>query len=49
MAIVIRRLEQQDVVENFECGDDALNNYLRRHAWSNLGEELDRRKLCGFR
>ena len=35
MAIVIRRLEEHDVVENFECGDDALNNYLKRHAWAN--------------
>ncbi|HEY4930599.1 MAG TPA: hypothetical protein VII23_03430 [Terriglobales bacterium] len=35
MAIVIRRLEEHDVVENFDCGDDALNNYLKRHAWAN--------------
>src|ERR1700727_2198517 len=35
MAIVIRRLEQQDQVEIFDCGDDALNNYLKRHAWTN--------------
>lgn len=35
MAIVIRRLEQHDEVENFDCGDDALNNYLKRHAWTN--------------
>ena len=35
MAIVIRRLEEHDVVENFDCGDDALNNYLKRHAWTN--------------
>jgi GNAT superfamily N-acetyltransferase len=35
MAIVIRRLEEHDEVENFDCGDDALNNYLRRHAWTN--------------
>jgi hypothetical protein len=32
MAVVIRRLEQHDEVENFDCGDDALNNYLKRHA-----------------
>lgn len=25
MAIVIRRLEEHDEVENFDCGDDALN------------------------
>src|ERR1700686_131765 len=35
MAIVIRRLEEHDGVENFDCGDHALNNYLRRHAWTN--------------
>ena len=35
MAIFIRRLEEPDVVENFDCGDDALNNYLKRHAWTN--------------
>ena len=35
MAIVIRRLEEHDEVENFDCGDDALNNYLKRHAWAN--------------
>ena len=35
MAIVIRRLDEHDVVENFDCGDDALNNYLKRHAWTN--------------
>src|SRR5882757_7479879 len=35
MAVVIRRLEERDDVENFDCGDDALNNYLKRHAWTN--------------
>src|SRR5262245_18315410 len=35
MAIVIRRLEELDEVQNFDCGDDALNNYLRCHAWVN--------------
>ncbi len=35
MAIAIRRLEEHDEVGNFDCGDDALNNYLKRHAWSN--------------
>src|SRR6202795_1313188 len=35
MAIVIRLLGQDDEVENFDCGDDALNNYLKRHAWTN--------------
>lgn len=35
MAIVIRRLGEDDEVENFDCGDDALNNYLKRNAWTN--------------
>jgi GNAT superfamily N-acetyltransferase len=35
MAIVIRRLEARDEVENFDCGDAPLNNYLQRHAWTN--------------
>src|SRR6202162_3781101 len=35
MAVVIRRLREDDEVENFDCGDDALNNYLKRHAWTN--------------
>jgi GNAT superfamily N-acetyltransferase len=35
MALVIRRLEEQDELEGFDCGDPALNNYLKRHAWTN--------------
>lgn len=35
MAIVIRRLEEKDEVDRFDCGDAALNNYLQRHAWTN--------------
>lgn len=35
MATAIRRLEESDSVESFDCGDEALNNYLKRHAWSN--------------
>src|SRR5438046_6312854 len=35
MAIVIRRLEAADEVENFDCSDEPLNNYLKRHAWNN--------------
>lgn len=30
-----RRLAESDEVENFDCGDEALNNYLKRHAWNN--------------
>src|SRR5712691_6520198 len=40
MAIVIRRLEEHDEVENFDCGHDALNNYLKRHAWTNQQKSL---------
>jgi GNAT superfamily N-acetyltransferase len=35
MATVIRRLERNDEVEVFDCGDQPLNNYLKRHAWNN--------------
>jgi GNAT superfamily N-acetyltransferase len=35
VAIIIRRLEQQDEVDFFDCGDEALNEYLKRHAWTN--------------
>lgn len=35
MPVLIRRLEEFDQVEAFDCGDDALNNYLKRHAWAN--------------
>ena len=35
MAVTIRRLEKSDEVENFDCGDEPLNNYLKRHAWTN--------------
>jgi len=35
MGIVVRRLEEHDAVENFDCGDEPLNNYLKRHAWTN--------------
>src|SRR5258708_38298395 len=35
MAIVIRRLEGNDDVDGFDGGDAPLNNYLKRHAWTN--------------
>jgi GNAT superfamily N-acetyltransferase len=35
VAVAIRRLEETDELENFDCGDEPLNNYLKRHAWSN--------------
>jgi hypothetical protein len=35
VAVLIRRLEEQDEVAAFDCGDEALNNYLKGHAWAN--------------
>jgi hypothetical protein len=35
VAVLIRRLEEQDEVALFDCGDEPLNNYLRQHAWAN--------------
>lgn len=35
MAITIRKLEEFDEVAHFDCGDEPLNNYLKRHAWAN--------------
>lgn len=35
MAVTIRRLEEFDETEGFDCGDEPLNNYLRRHAGIN--------------
>lgn len=35
MSVLIRRLEEFDQVEAFDCGDDPLNNYLKQHAWAN--------------
>jgi GNAT superfamily N-acetyltransferase len=35
LAVTIRRLDEFDDVENFDCGDEPLNNYLKRHAWTN--------------
>jgi GNAT superfamily N-acetyltransferase len=35
LATIIRRLEGNDSVEAFDCGDEPLNNYLQKHAWSN--------------
>ena len=35
MAVLIRRLEEHDEAGHFDCGDDRLNNYLKRHAWQN--------------
>ena len=35
MAVLIRGLEEQDEVAAFDCGDESLNNYLKRPAWAN--------------
>jgi GNAT superfamily N-acetyltransferase len=35
VAVTIRRLEEFDEVAGFDCGNEPLNNYLRRHAWTN--------------
>jgi GNAT superfamily N-acetyltransferase len=35
VAVLIRRLEEHDEVEPFDCGDQPLNTYLKRHAWAN--------------
>ena len=40
MAAVIRRLEERDEVESFDCGDEALNGYLKRHAWTNQAKNF---------
>jgi hypothetical protein len=35
VATAIRRLDESDSLENLDCGDEALDNYLKRHAWNN--------------
>jgi len=35
LAVTIRRLEESDDTASFDCGDEPLNNYLNRHAWTN--------------
>jgi GNAT superfamily N-acetyltransferase len=35
LAVTIRRLEETDEVDGFDCGDEPLNNHLKRHAWTN--------------
>jgi GNAT superfamily N-acetyltransferase len=35
VTVTIRRLEEFDEVAGFDCGDEPLNNYLKRHAWTN--------------
>lgn len=33
--MIIRRLEENDETTTFDCGDAALNNFLKRYAWIN--------------
>jgi len=40
VALKIRRLAQDDVVKAFDCGDNALDSYLKRHAWINQEQNL---------
>jgi predicted GNAT family N-acyltransferase len=35
LAISIRRLQEDDLADPFDCGDESLNNYLKKHAWNN--------------
>jgi GNAT superfamily N-acetyltransferase len=28
-------LQENDLTDPFDCGDEPLNNYLRKHAWNN--------------
>jgi GNAT superfamily N-acetyltransferase len=35
--VLIRKLEASDRTDDFDCGDGALNDYLRRYALSNQG------------
>jgi GNAT superfamily N-acetyltransferase len=35
LAVTIRRLDEFDDTAQFDCGDDPLNNYLYRYAWTN--------------
>ena len=59
MAVLIRSLEEHDAVESFDCGDEPLNSYLHRHAWTNqlkssIGvtygavDESDPRSVIGY-
>jgi GNAT superfamily N-acetyltransferase len=40
VAMEVRRLAEDDIVRVFDCGDNALNTYLRRHAWINQQQNL---------
>jgi len=40
VTLEIRRLAQDDLVKAFDCGDNALDSYLKRHAWINQEQNL---------
>ena len=40
MDLEIRRLQQTDPVADFDCGDQKLNDYLQRHAWTNQQKNM---------
>ena len=40
MSVEIRRLGQDDLLKPFSCGDNALDSYLKRHAWINQQQNL---------
>lgn len=40
MALQIRRLEARDETKAFDCGEEALNEYLKRYAWQNQQRHL---------
>jgi len=35
VAVLIRRLQERDEIAAFDCGDEPLNNYLKKYAWAN--------------
>lgn len=35
MPLFIQRLQRDHLVEQFDCGDQALNEYLKHYAWQN--------------
>jgi hypothetical protein len=47
MALIVRRFEERDEVENFDCGDEPLNNYLKRHAQSNQEKSNQEKSSIG--
>lgn len=40
MAVLFRCLDELDEFDSFDCGDEPLNNYLKKHAWANQQKSL---------